>query len=140
MKSKAAAYWTTTAILVFVLLSGGVMQMAQQRETVEGTVKLGYPPYFVAILGFWKVLAGVALIVPRFPRIKEWAYAGIFFEMTGAAASHAVCADYGVYAFHIIVPLLFAILALVSRALGPPSRRIARVEGAERPQIQTSRS
>jgi hypothetical protein len=53
-------------------------------------VHLGYPLYFVTILGFWKVLGAMALLAPRFPRLKEWAYAGTFFEMTGAAASHAM--------------------------------------------------
>jgi hypothetical protein len=59
----------------------------RQKDAVEAVVRLGYPAYFVAILGFWKVLGGIALLVPRFPRLKEWAYAGAFFDLTGAAAS-----------------------------------------------------
>ena len=51
--------------------------------------QLGYPMYFFAILGVWKVLGAIAILVPRFPRLKEWAYAGIFFDLTGAAASCA---------------------------------------------------
>ena len=82
---------------------------------------LGYPVYFITILGFWKVLGAIALLAPRFPRLKEWAYAGIFFEMTGAAASHAVRGD---AAWHVVVTLGFAVLAVVSWALRPPSRTL----------------
>ena len=60
---------------------------------------LGYPMYFFAILGFWKVLGAIAILVPRFPRLKEWAYAGIFFDLTGAAASCAAVGGYGVTPF-----------------------------------------
>ena len=124
---KAIAYWSATVILALGVLSGGAGQLAQQPETVAGIMKLGYPLYFVTILGVWKVLGGIALLVPRFPRVKEWAYAGIFFEMTGAAASHAACADYGAGAFHVIVPLLFAGLAVASWALRPQSRTLGRL-------------
>src|SRR4051794_27013175 len=113
-RAKVVGYWTATVILAFVLLSGGAAELARQRDTVAGMVLLGYPVYFVTILGAWKVLGGVALLAPRFPRLKEWAYAGIFFNMTGATASHAACGDYGKYAFHLIVPLIFAALAVVS--------------------------
>jgi hypothetical protein len=78
----------------------------------------------LTIIGLWKVLGSIALIVPRFPRLKEWAYAGIFFNMTGAAASHALSGDYGVYAFHVVATLAIALLAVASWALRPPSRRM----------------
>ena len=90
LKMKVIGYWTTAAMLVFGVLSGGIAELAHLRDNVEGIVQLGYPVYFVAILGFWRVLGGIAWLVPRFPRLKEWAYAGIFFNMTGAAA---VCRD-----------------------------------------------
>lgn len=119
MKTKAIAYWATTAILALTVLSGGVADLAQRGETVEGMVQLGYPLYFVTILGFWKVLGGIAVLVPRFPRLKEWAYAGIFFEMTGAFASHVVR---GSSADHLIGTGFFALLAVASWALRPQSR------------------
>jgi len=99
MKTKVIGYWVTTAFLAFAILSGGAAELARRRENVEGLVHLGYPLYFVAILGLWKVLAGIALLVPRFPWLKEWAYAGIFFNMTDAALSHAVCGD---VAWHVM--------------------------------------
>ncbi len=79
-------------------MSGGIAQIAQFLANPHGIVPdLGYPMYFFAILGVWKVLGAIAILVPRFPRLKEWAYAGIFFDLTGAAASCAAVGGYGVY-------------------------------------------
>lgn len=119
MKAKTIGYWTTTAIIAFVLLSGGAAELAHRPETVEGMTHLGYPLYFTLILGVWKVLGGIALLAPRFPRLKEWAYAGAFFDLTGAVASHAARGD---DAAHLIWPLVFAALTLASWALRPQSR------------------
>ena len=124
MKTKSIAYWITT-ILVAFFMSGGFVQIMQYRANPHGVVPvLGYPTYFFAILGFWKVLGAIAILVPRFPRLKEWAYAGIFFDLTGAAASYAAAGDHGVSAFHILAPLLLAGLTVASWALRPESRTI----------------
>jgi DoxX-like family len=123
MKAKNIAYWTTTVLVAFFIGSGGVAQMAQFHTNPRGVVPvLGYPMYFFAILGFWKVLGAIAILVPRFPRLKEWAYAGIFFDLTGAAASCVAVGGYGVYAFHVIAPLVIAGLTVASWALRPQSR------------------
>ena len=125
MKSKNIAYWITTILVAFPIGSGGVMQVLRVPATVEGFVHiLHYPAYFVTILGVWKVLGAIAILVPRFPRLKEWAYAGIIFDLTGAAASVAAVGGYGAYGFHILVPLIIAVLAMVSWYLRPPSRKI----------------
>ena len=136
MKSKRIGYWVTTAIVAFVMLSGGAAELAHRKETIEGMVHLGYPLYFNTILGVWKVLAGIAILAPRFPRLKEWAYAGIFFELTGATASHVASGD---DARHIIVPLVIALIAVASWALRPRSRTLGadlaksfRLEAADR--------
>jgi len=124
-KAKSIAYWTTTILVALPIGSGGVAQMAQFRANPHGTVPvLGYPLYFFAILGFWKALGAIAILVPRFPRLKEWAYAGIFFDLTGAAASVAAVGNYGAYAFHVIAPLIIAGFTVASWALRPPSRTI----------------
>lgn len=123
-KTKSVVYWTTT-ILVAFFMSGGIAQVMQVKATVDGFVHiLGYPPYFVVILGVWKVLGAIAILVPRFPRLKEWAYAGIFFDLTGAAWSNASVGGYGPYGFHITAPLMICGLAVVSWALRPESRKI----------------
>ncbi len=121
--TKSLAYWTTTAMVVFAMFSGGIAELAHRPETISGMKQLGYPVYFVMILGFWKLLGSLALVVPRFPRVKEWAYAGIFFNMTGAAVSHLVCHD---AAWHVVVTLGIAALAVASWALRPASRMLGR--------------
>ncbi len=123
VKAKNISYWITTILVAFFIGSGGVAQMAALRGNAA-TLLLGYPLYFFHILGFWKILGAIAILVPRFPRLKEWAYAGIFFDLTGAAASNAAVGGYGVYAFHIVAPLLLAVLAVASWALRPASRTI----------------
>ncbi|HVI44196.1 MAG TPA: DoxX family protein [Chitinophaga sp.] len=120
-RKQLIAYWTATGIIEFVVLSGGMADMFQRGGTVEGMVQLGYPLYFITLLGCWKVLGGIALLLPRFQLLKEWAYAGIVFNMTGAVASHIVNGD---SVTHFIAPLSFAIIAMVSWALRPASRRI----------------
>src|SRR5262249_38199723 len=119
--TKRIAYWMTTGIVVFAMFSGGIAELTQRPETIEGMTQLGYPVYFVMILGFWKLLGSVALVIPGFPRVKEWAYAGIFFNMTGAAVSHLVCHN---AARHVGVTLGLAALTVASWALRPASRTL----------------
>jgi hypothetical protein len=131
MKTKAIGYWATTGLLLFGVLSGGICELVRRPENVQGMVQLGYPVYVVTILGLWKVLGTVALLAPGFPRLKEWAYAGIIFNMTGAAASHAACGD---AVWHVVVTLAFAALAVASWALRPPSRTLGVLfQGKEQP-------
>jgi len=119
VRAKTIVYWTATVLVAFSM-SGGIAQLARVPGVVDGFVRvLGYPPYFVTILGFWKVAGAIAILVPRLPRLKEWAYAGIFFDLTGAAASSAAV---GGQAFHILAPLFVAVLAVASWALRPPDR------------------
>jgi hypothetical protein len=124
MTAKTSAYWIATGLLVFAILSGGLAELFQVPGNVAGIVLLGYPTYFIALIGLWKVLGSIAILAPRFPRLKEWAYAGIFFNVTGAAASHTIVGDYGAYAFHVIVNLVLAGLVIASWTLRPPSRML----------------
>ena len=123
-RTKAICFWSTTAVLAFVCLSGGVADLLRLPGTLEGMTDIGYPAYVLTILGFWKVLGAIAVLVPRFPRLKEWAYAGAFFELTGAVASHVAS---GSSVRHLIWPGLFALCAIVSWALRPQSRRVGTV-------------
>ena len=125
MKAKTVTYWTTTILVAFFIGGGGAAQIAQFVGKPHGVVPLlGYPMYFFGILGVWKVLGAIAILVPRFPRLKEWAYAGIFFDLTGAAASCAAVGGYGAYAFHVIAPLILTGLTVASWALRPEGRTI----------------
>ena len=121
MNGRNIAYWVTTGIVVLLMLSGGIMQLMQRPDAVEGIVRLGYPVYFVVLLGMWKVLGSVALVAPKMPLVKEWAYAGIFFDLTGAAISHGAMAS---SVANVVGPLVFAGLAIASWALRPNARRL----------------
>jgi hypothetical protein len=125
MKAKFVVYWTVTGLVAFPIGSGGVSQVMQYLGNPHGVVPvLGYPMYFFAILGVWKALGAIAILVPRFPRLKEWAYAGIFFDLTGAAASCAAVGGYGAYGFHVIAPLIITGFCVASWALRPASRTV----------------
>jgi hypothetical protein len=120
MKAKPIVYWIMTALVAFFIGGGGGAQVWQYSVNPHGVVPvLGYPLYFFAILGVWKVLGAIAILVPGFPRLKEWAYAGIFFDLTGAAAS---CAAVNSPAFHVIAPLILTVFCMISWALRPQSR------------------
>ncbi|HEX6480608.1 MAG TPA: DoxX family protein [Ktedonobacteraceae bacterium] len=127
MNMKVIGYWAGTAAVAGELLVGGVASLLRGRTMLVGKPlvqtmeRLGYPAYLLTILGVWKPLGGIALLAPRFPRLKEWAYAGTFFEMIGAVASHVACGD----DVGAIWPLLFAVLTLTSWALRPQSRTLA---------------
>jgi len=126
---KTVAYWLTTGLLALDFGVGGVFQTQRGPEVMRVMTHLGYPAYFVTLLGVWKVLGGVALVVPGFPRLKEWAYAGILFDLTSAAVSLAAVGD-GVGP--ALFPLLVAGIALGSYALRPDSRRCEPVSGGPR--------
>ena len=122
MKAKPIVFWIMTILVALPIGSGGVSQIMQYRANPHGTIPvLLYPAYFFAILGVWKILGAITILVPRFPLLKEWAYAGIFFDLTGAAAS---CAFVGSPAFHIIAPLIMTAFLVVSWALRPASRKL----------------
>jgi len=120
-KAAVTGYWATTGVVVFVLLTGRAADLLRRPETAAGVVALGYPLYFVSILGFWKLLGAAALLAPRFPRLKEWAYAGTFYNFAGAFTSHLVSgSDTG----HLIWTGLFSACTIASWVLRPQTRRV----------------
>lgn len=124
MTLKRVGYWAATIFLVFALASGGIGELLRSWGTMETVTILGYPAYFLTIIGLWKLAGSIVLLAPRLPRLKEWAYAGIFFNMTGAAASHIVSGNYGAGGYHVIATAGLAVLAIVSWALRPQSRTL----------------
>ena len=116
------AYWVTTGLVVSELVLGGVwdiLRLPQVRELIE---RLGYPSYFLIILGIWKLLGAIALVIPKFPRLKEWAYAGVIFDLTGAVAS--LFASGLVAVGTTAYPVFMIGVAFASWRLRPPSRRL----------------
>src|ERR1700758_5313176 len=94
-KRNVIIYWVATGLVCFGMTVSGMLQLLKTKEMVEMMEHLGYPLYLLSILGVWKLLAVVALLSPGFKLVKEWAYAGLFFVMTGALISHLVCGDTG---------------------------------------------
>ena len=114
-------YWIATVWLALGMLSSAIVQLLNVKEEVEMINHLGYPIYFTKILAVWKILVLMALFIPKFPRLKEWAYAGFFFAMSGAAISHIVMGD----GFGDLAPsLLLLTLTVVSWYFRPASRKI----------------
>ncbi|MFE7801783.1 DoxX family protein [Nocardia sp. NPDC057440] len=120
--ARSIGYWTTTAVTVFILASGGVADLVHRADTASGMTELGYPTYVMTILGVWKVLGALTIAAPRFPLVKEWAYAGTFFDLTGAFASHIA---HGSGANHLFYTGFFALCAVASWGLRPASRKLA---------------
>ena len=119
---RTVAFWTATILGPASFVIGGVLNLSQSQQVVETMHHLGYPVYFASILGFWKLAGAIAIVAPGFPRLKEWAYAGFFFNLTAAAASQAAA---GGSAADVIAPLVFLALVMASWALRPSSRKLA---------------
>jgi uncharacterized membrane protein YphA (DoxX/SURF4 family) len=119
---RTVAYWAATILGPASFLIGGWLGVTRDPQMLATLHHLGYPPYFAAISGAWKILGSLAVVAPGLPRLKEWAYAGFFFELTAAAASRAAVGD-GLG--DILALLAFLALVVASWALRPASRRLA---------------
>ena len=114
-------YWISTVWLALGMLSSAIVQLLNVKEEVEMISHLGYPIYFTKILAVWKILGVIALFIPKFPRLKEWAYAGILVNLIAAAHHHYIAGD---DVAKITIPLVVLSIAAASSALRPPSRRL----------------
>lgn len=118
---RRIGYWASTGIVAFVMVASGAVDVIQPPELTEIAAALGYPLYFFAWLGVWKVLGGAMLVAPKFPLVKEWAYAGITIDLSSAAVSHVVAE--GSYA-DAAIPAALLVVTAVSWALRPADRRL----------------
>jgi DoxX-like family len=113
-------YWISTAWLSLGMVSTGGVQILKAKAEVDRCTHLGYPLYLLTILGIWKIVGVVAVLVPRFPLLKEWAYAGFFFAMSGAALSHVALGDSMKETFP---SLLLLTLTVISWYFRPANRK-----------------
>ena len=127
-KRNKIIYWISTIWLALGMLATGTLQLLKVKAEgavappgVYGITQLGYPVYFLTILGIWKILGVVALLIPNFPLLKEWAYAGFFFVMSGAVFSHIALGD---SVNELFPSLLLLILTVVSWYFRPENRKI----------------
>lgn len=120
-KTRRIFYWIFTAWLALGLTSTGIVQVLRTDDEVSNILHLGYPVFVLSILGIWKLLAVPVILLPRLALLKEWAYAGIFFNTSGAFISYLAIGD----SFsHAIPPLLLAVLCGISWYLRPADRKL----------------
>lgn len=119
-RSKPIFYWIATIIIVLQSLTGAYLDLTRNPDFVNVFTQLGYPLYLLTILGVWRILGTIALLVPKFPRLKEWAYAGLIFDFTGAGSSHIFIGDM----VGAIFPFVFAAITFASWAWRPTDRRL----------------
>jgi hypothetical protein len=118
---RPAVYWLATAAAAGEMAVGGGWDIARLPSVADLVTHLGYPSYFLILLGTWKVMGACALLIPRRPLLKEWAYAGAFFTYTGAIVSH-LATGYALGELSLLAPL--TVLTMLSWALRPASRRM----------------
>ena len=117
-------YWIATGWLALGMTSTGIVQIIKMKEEVDMMTHLGYPLYFLTIIGVWKILGVIAILIPKFPLLKEWAYAGFFFAMSGAVFSHLAAGD---GAKEFFGPVLLIILTVVSWYFRNEDRKVISV-------------
>ena len=120
-KRNKIIYWIATLWLALGMISTGIVQLLKMKEEVEMMNHLGYPIYFLTLLGVWKILGVVAILIPKYPLLKEWAYAGFFFAMSGAVFSHLAIGDPLITLFG---PILLLLLTVASWFFRPASRKM----------------
>ncbi len=130
-KRNKIIYWIATLWLALGMVSTGLVQLFRMEGEgavappgVYGIKYLGYPVYFLTILGVWKILGVIAVLVPKFPLLKEWAYAGFFFAMSGAVFSHIAMSD---PVKEFFPSLLLLVLTVVSWYFRPTDRKLTSV-------------
>ena len=120
-KRNRIIYWIATIWLALGMVSTAIVQLLENKEEVAMFTHLGYPIYLLTIIGIWKMLGVIAVLMPKLPLLKEWAYAGFFFVMSGAVVSHFASGD---GAKEFFGPSLLIILTVVSWYFRPADRKI----------------
>ncbi len=121
-KKNKIIYWIATCWLALGMLSTGIVQLLHIKKETDFIIELGYPVYFLTLLGVLKILGVIAVLIPKRPLLKEWAYAGFFFTMGGALFSHIAT---GASMNRIFPPLLLLTLTFLSWYFRPLDRKIS---------------
>lgn len=120
-KRNKIIYWVATIWLALGMTSTAIVQIIKMKEEVAKTSQvLGYPSYFLTIIGIWKLLGIIAILLPKTPLLKEWAYAGFFFVMSGAIISHLAVGD---EMKELFGPTLLIVLTIISWYFRPAEKR-----------------
>ncbi|MDQ0064662.1 DoxX family protein [Chryseobacterium lathyri] len=127
-KRKKIIYWIFTIWMALGMVSTAIVQLMKNEDELKNFTNLGYPAYLMMIIGVWKILGVIAILIPKRPLLKEWAYAGFFFVMSGALISHIIVGD----TFGRTFPaLLLLILVIISWYFRPADRKIAVINYSE---------
>lgn len=121
-KTNKIIYWLATGLLAIGMLQSGIFSIMRTKEWVDLVTGLGYPAYFLTLIGIWKILGVIVILIPRFKLFKEWAYAGFFFTMTGALVSHMAMGDYAAKA--IAGPSFQILFIILSWYFRPADRKL----------------
>jgi uncharacterized membrane protein YphA (DoxX/SURF4 family) len=121
-KRNKIIYWIATIWLSIGMTATGIVQFIHLKEEADLFTHLGYPSYLLTLLAVWKFLGVIAILIPKFPLLKEWAYAGFFFAMSGAVVSHYAVGD---AAMEFFGPMLLILLTIASWYFRPSSRKTA---------------
>lgn len=121
MNRRSLAYWIVTGLFSAVVGFSGFAHLTHVENMVEAMANLGYPLYFMTIIGLAKILGVIAVLAPARPLLKEWAYAGLCFNLVGATASHAFSGD---PLSHTVRPAIVLVLCVASYLLRPEARRL----------------
>lgn len=123
-KRNKIIYWIATGWLALGMVSTGIVQLLHMQQEIDNFTRLGYPPYLMTLLGVWKMLGVIAILIPKFPLLKEWAYAGFFFVASGAIISHLAS---GSEAKELFGPALLLVLTVISWYFRPEDRKITAI-------------
>jgi hypothetical protein len=130
VSARRLVYAISTALAVAAFVGSGLANLFRAEHVGSDMARLGYPPYFMSVLGTWKVLGALVIAAPRLSLVKEWAYAGMIFDLTGAAASRVAIGD---HAGAVLMPLAVAAIVVMSWASRPPVRTLQGRRDADRP-------
>ncbi len=121
-KRNKIIYWVFTLWMALGMVSTAIVQIMKNKDELANFTNLGYPSYLMTIIGVWKILGVIAVLIPKFPLLKEWAYAGFFFVISGAVISHIIVNDPVSKTFPAV---LLLILVVISWYFRPDNRKIS---------------